>query len=201
MPAIPFVGLTGGIGAGKSTALQALELLGAVVLSTDQLVHDMYEDEDVRAAVVERFGAEVAPQGCVDRAALARRAFPRPEDRAWLEQLLWPRVGAAVLVWREQASRLDPAPLAAVVEVPLLFESGMESIFDATIAVVADEELRAARAARRDHSVVDERLARQLSQEEKAARATHVIVNDGSVAKLREELSEVLASISQASGR
>lgn len=168
-----------------------------MVLSTDQVVHDLYEEEDVRAAVVERFGAEVAPQGRVDRAALARRAFARAEDRAWLEQLLWPRVGAAVLAWREQASRLRPAPRAAVVEVPLLFESGMESIFDATIAVVADEGLRAARAATRDHTFADERVARQLSQAEKAARATHVIVNDGSVAELRDELSEVLVSISR----
>jgi dephospho-CoA kinase len=201
VPGIPFVGLTGGIGAGKSTALEALERLGTAVLSTDDVVHGLYEDADVRAAVVERFGEAIAPHGKVDRTALARRAFARPEDRAWLEQLLWPRVGSAVLVWRERVSRLEPPPRAAVVEVPLLFEAGMDHLFDATVAVVADEEVRARRAATRDHSSLDERLARQLSQEEKAARATHVVVNDGTVANLEEELSEMLVSLSQVRGR
>src|SRR5213595_3081723 len=97
----PFVGLTGGIGAGKTTALQALERLGAAVLSTDAVVHGLYEDAGIRDAVAKRFGPTVTPAGRVDRAALASRAFATPEDRAWLEQLLWPRVSAAVLGWRE----------------------------------------------------------------------------------------------------
>lgn len=201
MTGVPFVGLTGGIGSGKSTALEALERLGAAVLSTDEIVHGLYEDVDVRAAVVDRFGAEVAPQGRVDRSALAQRAFGNPGDRAWLEQLLWPRVGAAVLAWRDRVSALRPPPRAAVVEVPLLFESGMHSIFDATVAVVADEAIRERRAATRAHSSMDERLARQLSQDEKAARATHVVVNDETVAKLERELSDVLVSLSEVRGR
>jgi dephospho-CoA kinase len=192
---IPFVGLTGGIGAGKTTALEALQQLGAAVLSTDQVVHDLYDDDAIRATVVERFGPSVAPQGAVARAALAEKAFATPEDRAWLERLVWPRVGAAVMKWRERVSSQDPAPRAAVVEVPLLFESGMDGLFDATIAVIADERLRASRAASRDHSALDERLARQLSQADKAARATYTVVNDGSVAKLHEELTEVLEKL------
>ncbi len=197
---IPFVGLTGGIGAGKTTALGALEQLGVAVLSTDQVVHDLYEDDAVRAAVVERFGSSVAPQGRVERPALAMHAFATPEDRAWLEQLLWPRVGAAILEWREQVSKREPPPRAAVVEVPLLFESGMDQLFDATIAVIADERLRASRAATRDHASLDERLARQLPQTEKAARATYTLVNDGSVAKLNEELTEVLVKLERVRG-
>jgi dephospho-CoA kinase len=194
---IPFVGLTGGIGAGKTTALEALKRLGAAVLSTDEVVHGLYDHPEVREEVVRRFGSTVAPGGRVDRRALAGRAFARPEDRAWLEQLLWPRVGAAVIAWREQISRLQPPPRAAVVEVPLLFESGMDQVFDATVAIVADEEIRAARAATRDHDSLDERLARQLPQREKAARATHVIVNDSSVAKLQQELSELLLKLDE----
>lgn len=167
------------------------------MLSTDEVVHGLYDEPEVREEVVRRFGPIVAPDGCVDRAALARQAFARPEDRAWLEQLLWPRVGAAVLAWRTQLSRLEVPPRAAVVEVPLLFESGMDEVFDATVAVVADEEIRAARAATRDHDSLDERLARQLPQGEKAARATHVIINDGSMAKLQQELSEVLLKLDE----
>jgi dephospho-CoA kinase len=194
-PAIPFVGLTGGIGAGKSEALAALERLGAATLSTDAVVHDLYASPEVRDAVVERWGAGVAPGGTVDRPAVARAAFASAEDRAWLEELLWPRVGGAIAAWREELGRRDPAPRAAVVEVPLLFESNMEGAFDATIAVVADEALRERRAGARGHEALAERGARQLSQEEKARRADHVVVNDGSLDDLELKLSEILGKL------
>ena len=91
-----------------------------------------------------------------------------------------------------------PAPRAAVVEVPLLFESGMEKVFDATIAVVADESLRRERASARGHAATDERAGRQLSQDEKAQRADFLIRNDGSLQELREALSRVLAKLDTA---
>jgi dephospho-CoA kinase len=192
---VPFVGLTGGLGAGKSTALAALERLGAAVLSSDAVVHELYEGEELREAVVARFGPEVAPDGVVDRSAVARRAFATDEDRAWLEGVVWPLVGARVASWLGQARAQIPAPPAAVVEVPLLFEAGLEGIYDATIAVVSEEGLRARRAAARGHALVDERAARQLSQEEKAARATFVVRNDGSEEDLQRELSSVLGKL------
>ena len=167
------------------------------MLSTDQVVHGLYDEPEVRDEVVRRFGPTIAPDGRVDRKALSTRAFARSAERAWLEQLLWPRVDAAVYAWRERVSQLQPPPRAAVVEVPLLFESGMDQVFDATVTIVADEKIRSARAASRDHDSLDERLARQLSQREKAARATHVIVNDGSVAKLEQELTELLLKLDE----
>jgi dephospho-CoA kinase len=94
--------------------------------------------------------------------------------------------------WREQLERTSPPPRAAVVEVPLLFESGMEGAFDATIAVVADEHVRGERAGARGHAALAERGARQLSQQEKAHRATYVVVNDGSVDELERKLSAIL---------
>lgn len=189
---VPFVGLTGGIGAGKSTALDALERAGAAVLSTDRVVHELHQTPEVRDAVRSRFGGSVAPAGVVDRAALAEQAFATPEDRAWLEGLLWPRVDARMAAWREQIERSSPRPRAAVVEVPLLFEAGIERTFDATIAVLADQVLRQRRAGARGHRALPERSARQLSQEEKAARATHVVVNDGTVEELEARLAAVL---------
>lgn len=189
---VPFVGLTGGIGAGKSTALEALKRLGAAVLSTDVVVHDLYDTDEVRDAVTERFGASMAPDGAIDRAAVADRAFAAVQDRRWLEQLLWPRVGARMVAWREMIEQSSPPPRAAVVEVPLLFEAEMEAAFDATIAVVADEELRAQRAGARGHQAVHERSARQLSQRDKAERATYVVTNDGEVLELEAKLSSVL---------
>jgi len=194
---MPFVGLTGGMAAGKSTALEALRELGAQVLSTDAVVHELYRDARVRDAVVQRWGTEVVPHGVVDRAAVAARTFAGgEEDRRWLESLLWPLVGARMAAWLESVRALRPAPRAAVVEVPLLFEAGMESGFDATIAVIARESTRRERAAGRGHALVDERAARQLSQEEKAQRATFVVYNDGSQAELRRELADVLAKLS-----
>jgi dephospho-CoA kinase len=187
--------LTGGIGAGKSTALAALERLGAAVLSTDQVVHELYNAPEVRDAVVERFGESVVPGGVVDRAAIARLAFARPEDRGWLEELLWPRVGAQIAQWREDLEDAASPPRAGVVEVPLLFESGMEGAFDATIAVIADEAVRAERAGARGHEALAERGARQLTQQEKAQRATYVVINDGSVDELEEMLSAILAML------
>ncbi len=192
---VPFVGLTGGLGSGKSTALEALRHLGAEVISSDAIVHELYEGPELRDAVVARFGAEVAPGGIVDRAALARRAFATAEDRAWLEAQIWPQVGARVAAWLERARKLEPAPPAAVVEVPLLFEAGLGDLYDTTIAVVSDEQLRAGRAAARGHEVVDERAARQLSQDEKAALAEHVVHNDGTVEELERQLSAVLAKL------
>jgi dephospho-CoA kinase len=193
---VPFVGLTGGLGAGKSTALQALGRLGAATLSTDAVVHELYASPELRDLVVGRWGADVAPGGVVDRSAIAARAFASPAERAWLEAEIWPRVGARIAAWREEIAAREPVPAAAVVETPLLFEAGMEAIYDATVAVVADEAVRAQRAAERGHVGVDERAARQLPQEEKARRATYTVSNSGTIEELERELSGVLASLS-----
>ncbi|MFL5820149.1 MAG: dephospho-CoA kinase [Solirubrobacteraceae bacterium] len=192
---MPFVGLTGGIGAGKSTALAALERLGAAVLSTDRVVHDLYQSDEMRDAVVARWGDEVAPGGSVDRTAVAGRVFASEDDRRWLEALLWPRVGERVAAWRVEMERREPPPRAAVVEIPLLFEAGMEEGFDATVAVVAPEDVRARRAAGRGHASLDARGKRQLTQEEKSQRATYTVSNDASIADLESRLSAILENL------
>ncbi len=193
--AVPFVGLTGGLGAGKSTALEALRRLGAETISSDAVVHELYAGDELRDAVVARWGAEVAPGGVVDRAAVAEHAFAGEDERRWLEQQIWPLVGARVAAWLEHARAANPPPPAAVVEVPLLFEAGLEGIYDATIAVLAGEAVRAERAGARGHAAVSERDARQLPQDEKARRATYVVRNDGTVEELEAQLSAVLAKL------
>jgi dephospho-CoA kinase len=160
------------------------------------VVHDLYaSDPEVRDAVVDRWGDEVAPGGTVDRGAVAERAFADQGERTFLEGLLWPRVGSRIAEWREAESAREPAPPALVIEVPLLFESGMDHGFDATIAVVADEAVRRERAAARGHRSVDERTARQLTQEEKASRATFAVANSGTIEELESRLSAVLAKL------
>ena len=158
-------------------------------------MHELYADPELRAAVVQRWGEEVAPDGEVDRHAVARKAFAADDERAFLESLIWPRVGARVAEWREAESAREPAPPALVVEIPLLFEAGMEAGFDATIAVVADEAARRERAGARGQEAVDERTARQLPQEEKARRATYAVANSGSLEELESRLSDVLAKL------
>jgi dephospho-CoA kinase len=192
---VPFVGLTGGLGAGKSEALRALGELGAATLSTDGVVHELLAGDELRDIVVARLGEDVAPGGALDRSLIAERVFGDEGARKWLEGELWPRVGKRVAEWKQEVDALDPPPRAAVVEVPLLFESGMEAVFDATIAVVADEDVRADRAGARGHASVAERTGRQLSQEEKAQRADFEVRNDGSLEELRETLSRVLARL------
>jgi dephospho-CoA kinase len=193
--AVPVIGLTGGMGAGKSTALSALERLGAAVLSSDAVVHELLAQPKVRALIVERFGPEVAPQETVDRAALARRAFADDAGRGWLEGLLWPLVGARADEWISEVRARTSAPRAAVIEVPLLFESGEVDGYDATIAVIAEESLRSERASARGHALGDERAARQLPQAEKARLATFVVRNDGTEEDLERELSAVLVKL------
>ena len=195
MAGVPFVGLTGGLGAGKSEALRALGELGAATLSTDAVVHELYESDELRELVVGRLGETVAPGGELDRSLIAERVFGDEEARKWLEGELWPRVGQRVAEWNQDVDALNTAPPAAIVELPLLFYSGMEAVFDATIAVVAHEDVRAERAGARGHASVAERTGRQLSQPEKAERADFEVRNDGSLEELRETLSRVLAKL------
>lgn len=192
---VPFVGLTGGLGAGKSEALRALAELGAATLSTDAVVHELLAEPEMRELVSARLGDGVVRGGRLDRSAIAERVFGDDEARSWLEAQLWPRVGERVAAWRNGLQSADPPPRAAVVEVPLLFESGMDGVFDRTIAVVADEELRSARAGARGHAAVEERSGRQLSQEQKVQKADFTVRNDGSLEELRETLSRVLGKL------
>ena len=188
-----FVGLTGGIGAGKSEALAAFERLGAATLSTDRVAHDLLEDDEVSAALVDRWGEEIAPDGAVDREKVSEIVFNDRDELAWLESVTHPRVGAHVLEWRQS---LGPEVAVAVVEVPLLFEAAMEDAFEATVAVVADDQLRDARLRERGQGGLAGREERQLDQAEKARRADHVIRNDASLAELESEVCKLIEQLS-----
>jgi dephospho-CoA kinase len=187
-----FVGLTGGIGSGKSEALAAFERLGAATLSTDRVAHDLLEDDEVRAALVERWGEEIASGGAVDRERVSEIVFNDRDELAWLEGITHPRVGAHVLEWRQG---LGPDVPVAVVEVPLLFEAAMEDAFDATVAVVADDELRDARLRARGQGGLAGREERQLEQAEKERRADHVIRNDASLEELESKVRELIEEL------
>jgi dephospho-CoA kinase len=186
------IGLTGGIAAGKSEALAALGRLGAATISSDTVVHELLDSEPLQGRLTERWGADVAPGGRVDRTRVGEIVFADPEQLTWLEQQIHPLVGERIGAW---LASLPDGTEVAVVEVPLLFEAEMEGVFDTTVAVVASERVRRERAEARGHVLVGEREARQLAQEEKAARAGHVVENDGDVEDLERALSALLAKL------
>jgi dephospho-CoA kinase len=190
----PFIGLTGGVAAGKSEALAAFARLGAATLSTDAVVHELLDDPPVRARLLDRWGVEVVAGGMVDRGRVGAIVFDSAEELAWLESVLHPLVGERVADWRiSLGSEYD----LAVVEVPLLFETSMQDAFDATVAVVASDETRARRAGLRGTELLESRSDRQLSQEEKVARATYVLVNDDSLATLEREVAALMERLTQ----
>jgi dephospho-CoA kinase len=183
------IGLTGGIAAGKSEALEAFARLGAATLSSDAVVHELLESDELRESLVERWGPDVAPTGKIERAKVGEIVFADPEQLTWLESQIHPLVQQRTAVW---LTSLPADTDVAVVEVPLLFEAGGDKVFDTTVAVVTADEVRRERAEARGHALVDEREARQLPQPEKAERAEHVVANDGSVEDLERALSALL---------
>jgi dephospho-CoA kinase len=183
------IGLTGGIAAGKSEALKAFARLGAATLSSDAVVHELLEGDELREKLIARWGPEVAPEGKLERAKIGEIVFADPEQLTWLESQIHPLVQRRTAEW---LLGLPEEAEAAVVEVPLLFEAGNHEAFDTTVAIVTADEVRRERAAARGHALVDEREARQLTQSEKAERAEHVIANDGSVEDLERALSALL---------
>jgi dephospho-CoA kinase len=167
-------------------------------ISSDAVVHELLDSEQVRNRLIERWGPQIAPNGAIDRSRVGEIVFERPEELAWLEAELHPRVAERIDAWRQS---LGPATDFGVVEVPLLFETAMADAFDVTVAVVADDDTRRARAEQRGHALVEGRAARQLDQDEKAARADHVVRNEGSLADLERELSDLLAKLESPEGR
>jgi dephospho-CoA kinase len=180
--------VTGGIGAGKSEALQAFARHGAAVISSDEIVHRLLrEDEEVQRELIGRFGDDVVGPDGADRSRIAERVFADPEQLAWLESLLHPRVVREYLAWRER----QKAPVT-VSEIPLLYETGGEQRFDAVVVITAPPEVRAGRA-RVDPA---EREGRLLPEDEKVRRADFAYVNDGSLEDLDEFVAGVLARVS-----
>ncbi|MFN2628705.1 MAG: dephospho-CoA kinase [Gaiellaceae bacterium] len=187
------VAVTGGIGAGKSEALQAFNRHGAAVVSSDEIVHRLLaEDADVRAALRERLGEEVFDGvGRVVWSRVAELVFGDPGLRAWLEQLLHPRVMREYLAWSEEQAGKRTPPALTVAEVPLLYETGGDTRFDRVVVITAPLTVRAER-----HPVQDEREARLLPDEEKVQRADYAYVNDGSLEELDRFVAEVVEGLS-----
>jgi dephospho-CoA kinase len=182
------VAITGGIGAGKSEALAAFARHGAATVSSDEIVHHLLRQPEIRDRVIGRMGVGIVDDnGEIDRGALGMVVFNDPDALAWLEELLHPLVGAEYLEWREQLGRLENAPRLCVTEVPLLYETGGDERFDKVVVITAPTKLR------RSRSLVatEERESRLLPDAEKVALADYSFKNTGSL----EELDAFVASV------
>jgi dephospho-CoA kinase len=164
------------------------------VISSDEIVHRLLrEDAEVKRAVVERFGeGVVGADGEIDRERVGEVVFADPRELDWLEALLHPRVSAEYLRWRDELARLADAPAVCATEVPLLYEVDSADSFDAVVVVTASPEVRVSRQIR----PMQDRERRLLPDDEKAARADFVFVNDGSLDDLDAFVSDVMAKLS-----
>jgi dephospho-CoA kinase len=190
------VGLTGGIGSGKSTVSRLLADKGAVVIDSDVLAREVVAPGTPGlAAVVEAFGTEVlTPDGHLDRPALGRIVFADPRARSRLEEITHPLVRARA---REiEAAASDGS--VVVHDVPLLVETGQQDKFDAVVVVDADVETQLRRLAETRGMAAGEaqsRIGAQASREQRRAVADYVIVNDGSLDDLRRQVDAVWTAI------
>jgi dephospho-CoA kinase len=185
--------LTGGLGAGKSTAAEVLRDLGAVVIDLDDVAKTLLDEAQVvRDAVTEAFGADLAgPNDRIDRALLAQRAFATNESAELLDSITHPAVLAAVAGALDTLALQGEPPRAVVLVVPLLAESPLflEPV-DAVLAISAPEDVRIERAVTRGMSLEDaeRRIARQAGDAERREIADYVIENDGDLEAFRREL-------------
>lgn len=190
------IGLTGGIGSGKSEVARLLAARGAVVVDADALAREaVAPGTPGLAAVVEEFGPGVlAPDGSLDRAALGRTVFAHPDRREALERIVHPYVA------RRSAELMAAAPPDAVVvyDVPLLVEKGLASGFDLVVVVVADAEKRVRRVSTArglPPADVRERIAAQATDEQRRAVADVVLDNDGDLAALERQVDALWADL------
>ncbi|WP_366803083.1 dephospho-CoA kinase [uncultured Alistipes sp.] len=170
------VGVTGGIGSGKSTVCRLFAERGAAVYDSDREARRlMHEDEALRRAVAERFGAGIYRDGELDRAALAAVVFADAGALAELNALVHPAVVRDFAAWAERQQGEY-----VVLESAILFEAGLEGCVDRTVAVLAPAELRVQRAARRDgcdSEAIRRRIAAQWDDDRLCSSADYTIVN------------------------
>lgn len=200
---VSLLGLTGAVGAGKSTAAAVFAESGCAVVDVDRLGHDALDDPSVRDAVVRELGPDtVGADGRVDRRQVARRVFGHPERLARLEAIVHPWVRRRLD--DEIEALRHGSPRAVVLDCALLFESGLDRICDVTIVVETAAAVRRARVAAQRGWTADDvalREAAQLPAETKRARADRVLTNDGDADALRRRTRDLLDELVPAKER
>jgi dephospho-CoA kinase len=194
------IGLTGGIGMGKTTAAEHFAARGIPVFNADSCVHQLYEGEAVEP--VEAAFPGVTREGRIDRALLSERIAGSPERLLLLESIVHPLVVQAERAFLR--AQEEKGARFAVLEIPLLFESGADARVDVTVAVSAADKVQRARVLARPGMTVDKLehlLARQLSDAERRARADFVVDSGTSVEHTRIEIDRLIESLKSREGR
>ena len=196
MPRPLAVAITGGIGAGKSTAVECFRRHGAATVSSDEIVHHLLAtDPEVSSALVQRLGEDILGEdGAPDRERIAFRVFKDREALDFLEGLLHPLVSREYMSWREQLAALPNPPAVCVTEVPLLYEVGADSRFDKVVLITAPTKLREARRG----GWTDDREARLIPDREKAKRADFTYANTGTPDELDAWVAGVMTTLTSA---
>jgi len=187
------VGLTGGIGSGKSLAAQFFSQLGAIVIDADQLARSVIErGSEGFDEVLLRFGDTVLKNGDIDRVALGQIIFENPQAKKDLEEIIHPRIRAE---FEEAVASLNPGQIM-VYEIPLLVETNAADRFDFVITVESDAELRKQRLRARGmfHTDIEKRMASQATEEQRRAIADCVLTNDGSEDELLRQVENIWES-------
>lgn len=187
------VGLTGGIGSGKSLAAQFFSQLGALVIDADQLARSVIErGSEGFDEVLLRFGDTVLKNGDIDRVALGQIIFENPQAKKDLEEIIHPRIRAE---FEEAVASLNPGQIM-VYEIPLLVETNAADRFDFVITVESNADLRKQRLRARGmfHSDIEKRMASQATEEQRRAIADCVLTNDGSEDELLRQVENVWES-------
>ncbi|MDD4920919.1 MAG: dephospho-CoA kinase [Bacteroidales bacterium] len=173
------LGLTGGIGSGKSVVAELFRVMGVPVYDSDARSKVLTDtDEDLKKGLVALFGPELYSNGLLNRSALASRIFADEEALKAANALIHPAVTRDFMIWAEDHS-LNPL---LVMESAILFEAGLEHLFDRVVCVTAPEDLRIERVCKRNGLTPDavrSRIHHQLSDKERISRSDIIIVNDG----------------------
>lgn len=187
------IGLTGGIGAGKSTVSAFFAKNGAKIISSDTIAQELLDRTNIQAQLLEIFGSQVVKEGKVNRKYLSEEVFLEPDLRLKLEAVIHPEVRKRVI----EEFRITPEGEIAINEVPLLFEVGLDSHYDLIISVISDKEKRIQRTTQRGLSRADTvaRMSAQVEDDERIAKSDIVIENDGDLLELEQRVKEVWRQI------
>lgn len=191
------VGITGVLGSGKSTVARFISEFGYQIIDLDAIAHSLLDLEEVRGQIVKAFGKDILQEGNVDRKKLAEKVFNDEKSLRKLEEILHPKV------IKEMQKRIDELKAKGeeivFVDGPLIFEAGVEKMFDRIVVVYSDENQIIERMRKRgmEEEEVKARLKNQLPIQDKLRRAHHVIFNTGGKENLKSEVERFIKKVKE----
>jgi len=190
------VGLTGGIGSGKTTVSNLFHDLGAPVIDTDIISHELVaSDQSVLKEIIEAFGVGIVlDDGTLDRKQLAQIVFNDKKSKQQLENILHPKIRTEVKNQIQTYNSKSPAPQYVLIVIPLLFETGFRDLIDRILVITSDENIRIERIIQRDHRDINEIrsiIESQVTDEIRTSKADDVIENNNNLKELENQVQQL----------